>query len=210
MRHSDSSRPVSGEIMMPGRMRQTHSRGAASCDTVDADFETIVSTARTVSASPSTPSADPVVAGLDMLRPGGQTTRQTTSRAGPAFWMFGALITAGAFWISGGHSLFRELNVLATRQPQQVLQLVDVTSRVERQGDSAMLIVDGAALNGGDGLVLLPQISINVLTENGSTTRYFLGTNTQHLGPGARFPFSSRLVAPREGIKSVSVTFHTS
>ncbi|MEQ9246475.1 MAG: hypothetical protein RLO21_10855, partial [Nitratireductor sp.] len=111
---------------------------------------------------------------------------------------------------SGGHSLVRGMDVSGAENPEQVLRLVDVTSRVERQGGNALLIVDGAALNGGDGLVALPPISINVLTENGSTTRYFLGTNDQHLGPGARFPFSSRLVAPREGVKSVSVTFHTS
>ncbi|WP_292897486.1 hypothetical protein [Nitratireductor sp.] len=210
MRHSDSTRPVSGEIMMPDPVRHAQPLGAAACEAVDADFETVIAAAPTTPASVSRPSTEQVVAGLDMLRTGGQSARQKNSRAGPAFWLFGALITVGAFWISGGHSLVRELNVLASHQPQQVLQLVDVTSRVERQGDNAMLIVDGAALNGGDGLVLLPPISINVLTENGSTTRYFLGTNTQHLGPGARFPFSSRLVAPREGIKSVSVTFHTS
>ena len=210
MRHSDSARPVSGEIMMPDRVRAAQSRTVEACNAVDADFETVVSAGGATPAAGSAPAVEKALTGLDMLKPGRRIQPVKSPRAGPLFWAFGVVITAGAFWISGGHSLVRGMDVSRVGNPEQVLRLVDVTSRVERQGGNALLIVDGAALNGGDGLVALPPISINVLTENGSTTRYFLGTNDQHLGPGARFPFSSRLVAPREGVKSVSVTFHTS
>ena len=38
-------------------------------------------------------------------------------------------------------------------------------------------------------------------------TRYTLGTSNRSLAPGERFGFSSRLDVPRNGVKTVSVTF---
>ena len=54
---------------------------------------------------------------------------------------------------------------------------------------------------------IVPTLSINVLDNKGHTTRYLLGTNDNRLEPGGRFAFSSRLIAPNAGVKSVSVTF---
>ncbi|WP_295806828.1 hypothetical protein [uncultured Nitratireductor sp.] len=210
MRHSDNARLVSGEIMMPDGKDGAPRRGAVSHDAIDVEFETI-GPAEEADAGPcSAFLGGGAVSGLDLLKPGGRTQGKKPARAGPLFWVFGVTLIAGAFWVSGGHSLVGATDRHARDTPFQILRLVDVTSRVERQGSNAVLVVDGTALNSGGKSVALPSISINVLTENGSTTRYFLGTTGQHLGPGARFPFSSRLVAPREGVKSVSVTFRSS
>lgn len=215
MRHSDSARPLSGEIMMPdrarGSQRQSDAGRDAGRDVVDVGFETLAPGEKPEARAPRTalPSGE-TVSGLDMLKPGAAHRRVKRGPAGPLFWAVGALFIAGAFWVSGGHSLVQAMDFGQRETPSQALRLVEVTSRVERQGSQALLIVDGAAFNGGSKIVAIPSISINVTSENGSTTRYFLGTNEQHLGPGARFPFSSRLVAPSEGVKSVSVTFRSS
>jgi hypothetical protein len=36
---------------------------------------------------------------------------------------------------------------------------------------------------------------------------HYLGTNEDQLEPGGRIAFSGRLVAPKEGVQSVSVSF---
>ena len=53
----------------------------------------------------------------------------------------------------------------------------------------------------------LPPLEINVTANDGNVMRYNLGTSSEPLAPGAAFGFSSRLEAPKEGVKSVSVTF---
>lgn len=213
MRQLDSARPISGEIMMPGATLERPQPVRRARDTVDAEYETVLIGGSHSHDRDSAPAAKPTdvgVAGLDMLRPGAGVSRNSGGRGGPLFWLFGAVLIAGAFWIAGGHSLVHDLALLPASAPAQALRLVDVQSRVERHGGKSLLFVDGAALNEGDRTVSVPGLSIDVLARDGSTTRYFLGTNDQQLEPGTRFPFSSRLVAPSEGVKSVSVTFRPS
>ena len=53
----------------------------------------------------------------------------------------------------------------------------------------------------------LPELEIVVTGNDGLTTRYRLGTSGRPLAPGETFGFSSRLEAPKNGVKTVSVTF---
>ena len=70
-----------------------------------------------------------------------------------------------------------------------------------------MLFVDGKALNDDRVARMLPRLEIGVTANDGAVMRYNLGTSAEPLAPGAAFAFSSRLEAPKEGVKSVSVTF---
>lgn len=205
----EGERPVSGEIMLPGAPQARPQAVGRTGDAVEAEYETVP---RGGGRDPARDNAAPDksvtnnVGGLEMLRPGGRA-HDGPGRGGPLFWLCGALLVSGAFWIAGGHSLVHGLPLFSSSAPAQALRLVDVNSRVEMRGERSLLLVDGAALNESDRVVVVPGLSIEVLARDGSTTRYFLGTNDQQLEPGTRFPFSSRLVAPTEGVKSVSVTF---
>ncbi len=57
----------------------------------------------------------------------------------------------------------------------------------------------------------LPQAvagqGVFVTDNDGRITRYTLGTSDRWLSPGERFGFASRLDVPRNGVKTVSVTF---
>ncbi len=204
MQQTDTTRFVHGEIMAPGGTRQEPQAALLSRDVVEADYETVVEPAAR-GAEPSF-AAKPEMAGLSMLTSSGLSAPRERKRGGPLFWGVGLFLIAGAFWVSGGHSLVEGRSFAGGVAS---MRLVDVQSRVERHGERALLIVDGAALNDGRAAATVPGLAIDVHSDDGSTTRYFLGTNDLLLEPGARFPFSSRLVAPREGVKSVSVTFRS-
>ncbi|MDS1136342.1 hypothetical protein [Nitratireductor indicus] len=204
MQQTDTTRFVHGEIMAPGSIRQEPHAASLSCDVIEADFETLPE----IAGRDTEPSftAKREMAGLSMLTSSGLSAPRERKRGGPLFWAAGLFLMLGAFWVSGGHSLVEGRSFASGVAS---MRLVDVQSRVERHGERALLIVDGAALNDGGAAAAVPGLAIDVHSDDGSTTRYFLGTNDLLLEPGARFPFSSRLVAPREGVKSVSVTFRS-
>ena len=54
---------------------------------------------------------------------------------------------------------------------------------------------------------ILPALEIRVTGNDGRITRYRLGTAARPLAPGETFAFSSRLDVPKNGVKTVSVTF---
>src|SRR5690606_35376403 len=82
-----------------------------------------------------------------------------------------------------------------------------VTSRVDASGAKPVLLVDGEVANDGTGPSPLPPLEIKVLGNDGRITRYTLGTSGRPLEPGERFAFSSRLEAPKDCVKTVSVMF---
>ena len=136
--------------------------------------------------------------------------RKGRSRGGPMFWIVGLGLAAGAFWVSGGHALVRQTSFMAAApqvQPANPLRISDVTSRIEDHGGRMVLFVDGKAINGGNEQRALPLIEISVTANDGGVMRYNLGTSQDPLAAGGEFGFSSRLEAPKEGVKSVSVTF---
>jgi hypothetical protein len=70
-----------------------------------------------------------------------------------------------------------------------------------------VLFVDGEAANDGAAAQQLPPLEIVVTGNDGRITRYRLGTSGRPLAPGETFAFSSRLDVPKNGVKTVSVSF---
>jgi hypothetical protein len=213
-----NARPVSGEIMAASLAgAEPAGSGFIHADVVDAQFETIRPGEPAVTTSHTrTPASIGTVAGptqgLDSLRKSDAMPKpQGPVRGGPVFWVFGFGLAAGAFWVSGGHALVRQAPFVGETAPAQsivnALHIVDVKSRVEEHGGRPVLFVDGKALNDDRVARTLPQLEIDVTANDGTTMRYNLGTSTEPLAPGAAFGFSSRLEAPKEGVRSVSVTF---
>ncbi|HTV67219.1 MAG TPA: hypothetical protein VMF90_01665 [Rhizobiaceae bacterium] len=209
MAEDRTARPVSGEIMagldMPLRERPQVE------DVIDVEFETVgrdhvrapeIDVPERVSIG----TAGRATAGFDVLTGHREPPRTGTAKGGPAFWIFGLTVAAGAFWISGGHALVRQAD--AGRAPaDRTFTIGDVSSRVERAGARIVLFVDGAAVNAGSAPAMMPPLEIRVTAGNGDVTRYKLGTSPTEIAPGARFSFSSRLEAPTDGVKSVQVDF---
>ena len=207
------ARPVSGEIMTdgrPGTARGNASRGDAE-DIIDADFETIVPgpAARAAAKQPTPDAAMSGASGMEVLRggPGGGNRR-----GGPAFWTFGLVLVVGAFWVSGGHAIVSRNGTATAPQAasapfRQPLRIVNVVSRIERRGERSFLLVDGEVANPGSSPARVPGLTIIVTGLDARETRYNLGTSDGPLAPGDRLAFSSRLHAPNEGVRSVTVDF---
>jgi hypothetical protein len=174
-----------------------------AADVVDAEFEEVLS------PRPSSRHAAPVVAipsttpaGIEILSSRLEATTGNR-RAGPAFWTGGILLALAAFWISGGYAAF----IGPTIAPSAVFTLSEVSSRVDLSGHRPIVLVDGKAANDGAAAAVLPDLEIRVANLAGAVTRYRLGTSSRNLGPGEHFAFSSRLDAPKDGVKSIAVSF---
>src|SRR5690606_18006296 len=129
--------------------------------------------------------------GIGILK-GGQPVLRP-SRGGPVFWLFGLAFVLGAFWVSGGHTLVRDIPLFGTETSKDALSIISLQTRIEGSGEKAMLLIDGEAANKGSISQAMPVLAIDVLGRSGRTTRYFLGTSGSLLPPGGRFPFSGRL-----------------
>lgn len=212
MAEDRTARPVFGEIMTdpaailaPERIM----RGSAP-DVVDADYEILPRPGSRMDVAPPLPRviATPSIEGMDMLRkPETAADRPPASRGGPIFWIAGVGAAVAAFWISGGHALVRHVPFLAAQDSGRALSISGVTSRVDASGEKPVLFVDGEAANDGSASTALPPLEIRVTGNDGLTTRYTLGTSSRPLAAGERFGFASRLEVPRNGVKTVSVTF---
>jgi len=202
-----TARPVSGEIMTARDIAPDRSARAAT-DVVDADYEVLPRVAAATDAVPPPRGVDtPRLEGMDMLRrPETPVPAAPASRGGPIFWIAGLGAVFAAFWISGGHALVRQAPFLSEAQAS-ALTISGVTSRVDATGMRPVLFVDGEAANDGAAAATLPPLQIRVTDNDGRITRYTLGTSDRWLSPGERFGFASRLDVPRNGVKTVSVTF---
>lgn len=203
MADKDNRRPVSGEIMSAeGAMP---ARRAAAGEIVDAEYETVVPQRPLASARPAA-MASPAPGGMSMLGGvGGKVGR--VARGGPVFWSLGLLMVAAAFWVSGGHTLVDRKGTGSAGPASQPLAIEAVKSRVEPRGGREVLFVEGATTNRGGQTLAVPAIAIAITDGQGLTSRHFLGTNGALLAPGQSIGFSSRVEAPSNGVKSVTVTF---
>jgi len=203
MNERDRPRPVSGEIMAGVAVRPATAREPS--DFRDVEYETVE---RARSAPPADFPEQKPAEGMDFLRAGAKAIDDGSRRGGPLFWVFGLALVALAFWVSGGHALVRQhMLALPSAGPEKPLHIGEVKSRVERHSGRDVLFVDGRAENHGGEALKLPAIEIAVTANDGATTRYFLGTRRAELAPGDRYSFSSRLEAPTNGVKMVSVSF---
>ncbi|WP_244480679.1 hypothetical protein [Mesorhizobium sp. Root157] len=183
-----------------------------SDDIVDAEFVTLPrfpSGDDRGSAQPgAAPDGPPLPDGMGMLRKAeAKPARPFTERGGPAFWAAGIGLASAAFWIAGGHALVSHMALAAEGGSRSMLSISAVTSHVDESGEHPVLFVDGEAGNDGTSAAPLPPLEISVTGNDGSITRYRLGTSDRALAPGERFAFSSRVEVPRNGVKTVSVAF---
>jgi hypothetical protein len=200
--------PVSGEPVSPA---------ARADDVIDAEFETLRPDPQERLAGTTLPgtigSAGAPAQGLGSLRKSERQAEAVASRGGPIFWIVGLALIVGAFWVSGGHALVRQSAPATQSRPLQPaaaahpLQITEVTSRIEERGGRRVLFIDGMIVNTGKDALTLPPVDIAVTTNDETVLRYRLGTSQDLLAAGRRTGFSSRLEAPKEGVKSVSVTF---
>lgn len=206
-----TARPVSGEIMTdPAAIAATDRivRGPAA-DIIDADYVVMPRTAAAGEAAAPQPRVivTPSIEGMDMLRkPETPLERPPASRGGPIFWIAGIGAALAAFWVSGGHALVRQTPLSSSGQAS-ALSISGVTSRIDGSGPDPVLFVDGEAANDGAKPARLPPLEIRVTSNDGRTIRYTLGTSGRSLASGERFGFASRLEVPRNGVRTVSVTF---
>jgi hypothetical protein len=210
MNEASKARPVSGEIMTdtaaPGAGAPLRPAG----DIIDAEFETI-SPARP--PAPERPSPRfiahaPGIAGLDVLkRTEAPPPRLRGQPGGAAFWLFGLCLAALAFWVSGGHALLPSIQLPAFLAGTPTLKIASVHTRIEKIDGRAILFVDGSAANETGRAIEVPPLAIAVEGEDGRTTRFFLGTRDRRIAAGETFAFTSRLEVPKDGVKSVSVSF---
>lgn len=200
------ARPVSGEIMTATEPRASNAGGEPRRgDFTDAEYEAVPSSPEQTGAPLIHPSPTP--AGLSLLAGAAAAASAGPSRGGPVFWSFSVLVVVLAFWISGGHALIRDVMPTAITTSAQPLRIADVQSRVERHNGRDVLFVTGRAENRGGQTLPLPPIEIAVTSSDNRLTRYNLGTRDTELKPGERYSFSSRLEAPTNGVRTVSVTF---
>jgi hypothetical protein len=216
MNEASKARPVSGEIMT----------GAAASapvppirrDVIDAEFETVTSASPEAPRQPSDfvgsgfagvafAAQAPEASGLDILKRTEIPAQLRRQPGGPAFWGFGLCLVAAAFWISGGHALLPPVRLPAFLQEAPTLKIASLHTRIERIDGHAILFVDGSATNETGRTIEVPPLAISVEGENGKATRFFLGTRDRQIATGETFAFSSRLEVPKDGVKSVSVSF---
>jgi len=208
-----TARPVSGEIMTdpPAIVAAERIVRGPAADIVDADYEVMEVMPRPIPAvesasPPPRPIVTPSIEGMDMLRkPEAPAERPPAARGGPIFWIAGIGAALAAFWVSGGHALVRQAFLSGAQA--SALTISGVTSRVDASGANPVLFVDGEAANDGTGPATMPPLEIRVTGNDGRTTRYTLGTYGHSLASGERFGFASRLDVPKNGVRTVLVTF---
>ncbi len=178
-------------------------------DVIDAEYETLIP--EPAGGRPQRPAdaftSAPALSGMDTLRAGGARPPAPRQRGGPLFWVTGVAVAAAAFWVSGGHAVVRGTSYFAERVAVQGLAIAGVTSRVDASGARPILFVDGEAANEGAATESLPPLDVVVTGNDGRSIRYRLGTSGRPLAPGERFAFSSRLDVPKNGVRTVTVTF---
>jgi hypothetical protein len=218
MADEEKPRAVSGEIMTGlAEVQAQASRAVPSGDIIDADYISLPSTspraALGIADAPKSPETPPSIGtaaapsvGMDMLRRNRASAAPSKpARGGPLFWAVGIGLVAAAFWVSGGHALISDAPFGAGTP--SALTISAVTSRVDASGSRPILLVDGQAANNGASVEHLPALEIAVAGNDGHVTRYRLGTSGRPMASGETFAFSSRLDVPKNGVKTVSVTF---
>ncbi len=197
-----STRHFSGEMMTGGASR----RPEAPADVIDADYIE-VTPERPAPAQAARPAPQPAeMPQMEMLRqPGASRLPALSGRGGPAFWIGGCAAVCAAFWISGGHALVR--GAIPYAAEAAALSVRDVVSTTRTVDGAPALFVDGTVRNEGKAPGAVPALAIQVVSLSGEASVYRLGTLRTPLPPGAKYSFSSRLDVPKDGVKTVSVSF---
>lgn len=197
------SRPVSGEILTK-RPARDESGAPGEGDIVEAEYETVVrGRDKPGRATEAKAGAEMPGLGLNVLT--GGEREAGGGRAGPAFWVAGAVAVGAAFWISGGHAVFWEGGTGVASAATNPLKIQEVSSRVKARGSRSYLLVDGTVVNSGETQRVLPNLIIQVKSGDGSVTRYRIAGGDEVIMAGGRFAFASRLATPHAGVENVRV-----
>jgi hypothetical protein len=208
MNEAWKARPVSGEIMTDAAAPGARASMREPSEIIDAEFETLAPAASVKDRPPFRFAAEaPEIAGLDVLKRAEAPPHSRGEPGGPAFWFAGFALVAASFWVSGGHALLPPVHLPAFMTSTPTLKIASVHTHVEKIDGHAILFVDGSAANETGRAIEVPPLAISVEGDNGKTTRFFLGTRDREVAAGETFAFSSRLEVPKDGVKSVSVSF---
>lgn len=205
-----TARPVSGELMASGLAPPRPGGLRPAEDVLDADYEVVVRAAPAGRAeSAATGFSDNLGSGRFDFLSGKDPQRGTlfSARGGLMFWACGTALAAAAFWVSGGHAVVMAALPNPAPDAPSAITMGDVISRVDFSGAKPVIFVDGQLSNDGRVAARLPGLEIRVADLHGLVTRYKLGTSSRNLGAGEQYAFSSRLDVPKNGVKTVSVTF---
>jgi hypothetical protein len=145
--------------------------------------------------------------GMETLRNRTFVEARDPARGGPLFWAGGIAIAAVAFWVSGGHALFIEGGIAPAYKSVSHMRIAGWSSKISDTGINPTLMIDGEVINEGAKASMIPLLEIEVASENGKRTRYKLGTGDASVDAQGTFPFSGRLHLPKDGVKTVSVSF---
>lgn len=191
--------PLSGEIMAaPGGGSPA---AVVHDDVVEAEFETLTHGMRPGAERLGTgPAANP---GMDFLKGGSAEPSRRSEPGGPIFWAAGAMLCAGAFWVSGGHVVAEGWT---NARPAAPFRIADLTSRVDAAHGRPLLLIDGAVANAGAGSRTVPPLLVEIEGDDGRTIRYRLDTGGGVLPAGESRRFSSSVAAPQGGVAGVRVT----
>lgn len=196
--------PVNGEILAVRPSLPVG--GRRPDDVIDAVYETV----REAEAPKpkAARSISPTLAreNLSILN-GEAAVADRSNNGGPAFWATGILAVAAAFWFSGGHALLDRQQGAIVPEQAGAFEVMDVTSSLKKINGRQVLLVDGVVQNSSMRDAVAPDIMVNVVSDNGRTTRYVLGLGKPVVAAGDTADFSSRLTAPEGGVKRVYITF---
>lgn len=206
---SDRDTIITGPIAF-GARANTALTGAG--DIVDADYVVVELAGPGDGVAsvepPAAPVAMPPLGGMDMLRRRAlRSAPAKARRAGPVFWFSGTVLAVAAFWVAGGHAVLLPLMPSTEMATERGLRIASVISKVDRSGVHPVLQIDGQAVNDGDATAAMPPLAIQVVSAAGGSMRYNLGTAGSPVEGGSTFAFSSRLDMPKDGVKTVFVTF---
>ncbi|WP_187969274.1 hypothetical protein [Aquibium microcysteis] len=204
-------RPISGEIMTDDRIRSSRPSLADGIDEIeDAEFEVLhlseVIPSRTdhfVEREWAESTRRPE--GMDILKSRIGGAPLPRERAGPLFWVFGVVLAAASFWISGGHSLSGTLLAFLPAPAEKPMRIANLTSGVEERNGRRLVVVDGSVENTASSAGIAPTLAIEVMSDAGRVTRYTLGSAGALVEPGEHYRFSSRVNAPMGVVAGVSV-----
>ncbi len=190
---------------------------------LDADFETIEAVPKSSQSQSGLPKQDRPVAGyaisdlsasrtVGVNKTGMSVFSKKLSRGRPddsvAFYAFGACLVMLSFWVSGGYSLFRSLDLTPTgavHTARGSAEIADASWRVVTANGRSALHVAGIVRNSGAVAVQTKPVSVTVKHADGTSKRYFIGQKGWQLAPGGEVAVSGRLDIAPAGIASVVI-----
>ena len=208
---------VYGRLM--ARPAQTHEKKRLRLESLeavhDADFETVEAAPNAkpakINALPKHAEEipDPMPASTDKI--GMSVFGKKHAKPAPddsvAFYGFSACLVALSFWVSGGHTLFRNVDMMpvAAIRVAASSEIADASWRVVTVDGRTALHVEGIVRTSGTVAVHTEPVTVTVKHNDGATKRYLLGQKGWTLGPGQEVVVSGRLDIASVSIASVVI-----